>query len=132
MPADTINDSVQENVGNGLDGLAEPDNRPVSNQFRLIHGDVDTASRRIRVMQHAFLRLSRDPHASVVAGQAGTGWKSRKCMPIRVRKDSLLSRPAGRPDLPGAPSRPRQAETLLVRNGMAISRSGLLVIKKAS
>ena len=132
MPADTIDDSVQEKVGNGLGGLAEPDNRPVSDRFRFNHGDVDTASRRIRVTQHAFLRLSRDPHASVVAGQAGTGWKSRKCMPIRIRKDGLLSHPMDRPDLPGAPSRPLQAETLLVRNGMVLSRSGFLVIKKAS
>lgn len=100
MPADTINNSVQENVGNGLCRLAEPDNRPVSSRFRLIHGDNDTASRHIRVMQHAFLRLTRDPHASVVAGRTGTGWKSRKCMPIRVRKDGLLSRPSDRPDLP--------------------------------
>lgn len=132
MPADTINDSVQVNVGNGLCRLAEPDNHPVSNRFRLIHGDVDTASRRIRMMQHAFLRLSRDPHASVVAGRTGTGWKNRKCMPIRVRNDGMLVRATDRPDLPGAPCRPRQAETLLVRNGMALSRSGYLVIKKAS
>lgn len=75
MPADTINDSVQENVGNGLGGLAELDNRPVSNRFRLIHSNVDTASRRIRVMQHAFLRFLRDPHASFAADQAGTSWK---------------------------------------------------------